>query len=85
MSARAGFSSERAEWLARHILPHEPALRAWLYRRTGPRLEVDDVVQETYAVLAGLADVAHVDHPRAYLFATAHSVILQHIRRSQIV
>jgi RNA polymerase sigma-70 factor (ECF subfamily) len=47
---------QRALWLAEHVLAHEAALRAWLVRRiprgAGPYLEVDDVVQETYAVLA---------------------------------
>ncbi|MBC7168934.1 MAG: RNA polymerase subunit sigma-24, partial [Phenylobacterium sp.] len=49
-------SKERAVWLAQRILPHEPALRAWLSRRTAG-LEVDDIVQETYAILAGLGEV----------------------------
>lgn len=82
---RPGLPEGRADWLARFVIPHEAALRHWLARRTGLRLEVDDVVQETYAVLAGLEDVGHVHNPRAYLFATAHSVILQHVRRAQIV
>jgi len=45
---------ERAIWLARNALPHEPALRAWLARRPLAGLEVDDIVQETYAILAAL-------------------------------
>ncbi len=75
----------RAQWLARHILPHEPELRAWLRPRTHGQLEVDDVVQETYAVLASLDSVAHIHNARAYLFTTARSIILQHIRRTRLV
>lgn len=81
----AACPDERARWLATQVLPHEPALRAWLSRRLGAGLEVDDVVQETYAVLAELPDVAHVREPRAYFFAAARSVVLQHVRRSRIV
>lgn len=83
------FSGKRARWLAEHVLPHEPALRAWLahrlHGRSGAGLEVDDVVQETYAVLARLGDVSHVRNPRAYVFTTAQSVVLQQLRRSRIV
>src|SRR3546814_1338682 len=44
-----------------------------------------DLVQEAYAVLVELPDVAHIREPRAYLFTTARSVVLQHVRRSRIV
>ncbi|WP_293905154.1 RNA polymerase sigma factor [Phenylobacterium sp.] len=76
---------ERSSWLARHILPHEPALRAWLFRRRVDGLETDDVVQETYAVLAALPAVEHIASPKAYAFQTANSVILRHLRRARIV
>lgn len=76
---------QRALWLADHVLPHEPALRAWLGARPVARLEVDDIVQETYAALAAMDDVAHVRSPRAYMFTVAQSVILQHVRRARIV
>lgn len=75
----------RAAWLAEAILPHEPALRHWLARRVPAGLEVEDVVQEAYAILAGLQRVDHVQQPRAYLFATAQSIVLQHLRRAQVV
>lgn len=81
--------SQRVQWLADHVLPHEPALRSWLSRRIrgrlGMGLEIDDVVQETYAVLATLDDVRRVRNPRAYMFSVARSVILQHVRRASIV
>jgi RNA polymerase sigma factor (sigma-70 family) len=78
-------SNERALWLARHILPAEPALRAWLARRPRVGLEIDDIIQETYAVLAGLQHVDHIQSPRTYAFQVAKTVILQALRRSQVV
>lgn len=78
-------SNDRAAWLANHVLPHEPELRAWLGRRKVLQLDVDDIVQEAYAVLASLDSVAHIRDSRAYLFSTAHSVILQDFRRRRIV
>jgi RNA polymerase sigma factor (sigma-70 family) len=78
-------SRERATWLSHQVLPHEPAIRAWLRRRRVDGLETDDIVQETYAVLSGLPSVAHIHSPRAYAFQTAQSVILRHLRRARIV
>jgi RNA polymerase sigma factor (sigma-70 family) len=78
-------SRERSFWLARYIVPHEPALRAWLRRRTNHGLEIDDIVQETYAVLAAAASVNHIETPHAYAFRTARSIVLRHIRRAHIV
>ncbi len=76
---------ERALWLARHVLPHEPMLRAWLQRRVVPGIDVDDVVQETYARLSQIASVEEVRDPRSYMFQAAHSIIASHVRRSRIV
>lgn len=76
---------DRASWLADYILPHEPALRRWLLRNCVEGLETDDVVQETYAVLASLPAVEHIGSPRAYAFQTAQSLVLRHLRRARIV
>ncbi|WP_309627142.1 RNA polymerase sigma factor [Brevundimonas sp.] len=67
------------------ILPHEPALRAWLIRSKVNGLEVDDVVQETYAILIGLDTVEHIRNAKNYLFQTARSVVLRHLRRASVV
>ncbi|SRR5258706_1653304 len=83
--AMTGVSNDRANWLAEHILPSEPRLRAWLARRRVVDLDIDDIVQEAYAVLAELNSVAHIRNPHTYLFSVAHSIILQHVRRMRIV
>ena len=77
-------STELVTWVARQILPHEPALRRWL--RTGfPGVDVDDVVQESYCRLAALADFRRVEDPRRYLFQTARNVVLADLRRARVV
>ncbi|OGN50849.1 MAG: RNA polymerase subunit sigma-24 [Caulobacterales bacterium RIFOXYB1_FULL_67_16] len=81
----AGISRARAEWLGLRIFPHEPALRQWLSRRTLGEIEIDDVVQETYAILAALDSVDHIRNPRTYMFEVAKSVVLQTLRRSRII
>lgn len=79
-------SKQRAIWLGRHILPYEGALRSWLARRPlAPFMEIDDVVQETYAILAALESVEHIRNPRTYMFEVAKSVVLLALRRSHII
>src|SRR3546814_3209048 len=67
------FDRERTRWFFRSILPHEPALRAWLGRCMVPGIDPDDIIQESYAILAGLDRVDSIQHTRAYLFQIARS------------
>jgi RNA polymerase sigma-70 factor (ECF subfamily) len=76
---------ERTRWFLRNILPHEPALRRWLVRRQPIGLDVDDIIQEAYAILADLDGVDDIRQPRAYLFQVARSVITRHVRRARVV
>lgn len=76
---------ERTRWFLRNILPHEPALRSWLMRRYPLGLEVEDIIQEAYAILADLDRVDGILYPRAYLFQVARSVITKHVRRARVV
>lgn len=76
---------ERTRWFMHHILPHEPALRGWLSRRRAPAFDVDDIVQESYAVLAERERLDDILNPRAYLFQVAHSLVIRNIRRARIV
>jgi RNA polymerase sigma factor (sigma-70 family) len=78
-------SDERALWLGRHVLPHEPQLRAWLRRRNLGGLEVEDVIQETYTRLVAAESVAHVHDAKNYAFQVAGSVVIDHLRRMKVV
>lgn len=78
-------SDERALWLSRHVLKHEPALRAWLGHRRIAGLEIDDIVQETYARLIAVESVANIENVKNYMFQTAYSVLVTHVRRSKVV
>ncbi|WP_129778195.1 RNA polymerase sigma factor [Peristeroidobacter soli] len=76
---------ERTRWFLRNILPHEPALRAWLGRKQRSGINVDDIVQEAYTILASQPAYQAIRHPRGYLFQIAHSLVVRHIRRARIV
>lgn len=78
-------SQDRMRWIAHHVLPHEPTLRAWLRRRPVAGLETDDVIQETYVLLSRIATVEHITAPRAYAYQVAQSIVLRHLRRARIV
>ena len=80
-----GVCDERAMWLGRQVLPHEPALRAWLRRRNLGGLEIDDVIQETYTRLFQAESVAHVHDAKSYAFQVAGSVVIDHLRRMKVV
>jgi RNA polymerase sigma factor (sigma-70 family) len=81
----SGISRERALWLSRHVLPHEPALRSWLMAKHVAGLEVDDIVQETYAKLAAIKTVDNIRNPKSYFFQTAYSILITQFRRSRVV
>jgi RNA polymerase sigma factor (sigma-70 family) len=78
-------SDERATWLARNVLPHERALRAWLRARRLNGLEIDDIVQETYTRLIIAPTVDHIRNTKAYTFQTASSVIADCLRKMKVV
>jgi DNA-directed RNA polymerase specialized sigma24 family protein len=66
--------TERGQWIAGHILPWESQVRGW-FRRIVPRgLEVDDVIQEAYAIFSSLADVSRIGSPRAYFYQVVRSL-----------
>ena len=73
-----------AEWFAEHILPLEPKVRAWLRKAGWGREDIEDLIQETYARLAALAE-AEIGHPQAYVFATVRNVAADQLRRKQVV
>lgn len=76
----------RSRWLAQHVLPHEAAIRVrlrYLTRRSDS--DVDDIVQETYAILARLESVETIRNPKGYALQVATSVFLQDIRRKKVV
>jgi RNA polymerase sigma-70 factor (ECF subfamily) len=76
---------DRALWLGRHILPHEPALKAWVSRRDLGGLDPEDIIQESYTRLFTLEGVDHIRSPKSYLFQTAKSIVRDHLRSAAVV
>ena len=77
-------TSQRAQWLAQNVVPHERMLRAWLGRRVY-ELDIDDIIQEMYARLASLDSVDDIRSPRQYAAQTAFSILANQMRRLRVV
>ena len=77
--------AETAQWFAEEIQPHESELRAYLHGKFSPHLDVDDLIQETYARLLQAREQAAVHSPKAYLFATARNAAFDLFRRRKII
>lgn len=77
--------ARRVAWVAAEIMPHEPAVRAWLIRSRLPVDQVDDLIQEAYCRFSALASVDHIALPKAYFFQVARSLLADKIRRSRII
>jgi RNA polymerase sigma-70 factor (ECF subfamily) len=83
-----GAVANRAALLAfvgTQILPHEAGLRHWLTRLGVKTDERDDIIQEVYCRLLRLERFDHIEDPRAYLFHSARSIVLQQVRRNRVV
>lgn len=77
---------ERADWIERHILLHEPSLRRYLASLRLPQgLEIDDIVQESYARLSEVKNVNDIRNAKFYFYQVARSIIFAHVRRAKIV
>lgn len=70
-------------WFSEQVQPHEPVLRAWLLQRYGSRIDIDDIVQESFVRVLRACTTAEVRAPKAFLFATARNLALDQMRRHE--
>jgi len=76
---------DRSIWLARHVLPHEPLLRAKLRAIPVYDLDVEDIIQETYTRMLSVPLLETIRYPKQYALLTARAVIVDHMRQSRVV
>lgn len=72
-------------WFKREILAHEAQLVRYLNRVWPNKDEVADLRQETYARVYEAAAEARPAAPRAFLFTTAHHLMVDRVRHERIV
>ncbi len=75
---------ETARWFADEVQPHESELRAYLRAKFSSHLDIDDLVQETYARLLQAREQTPLRSPKAYLFTTARNAAFDFFRRRKI-
>ena len=73
--------TEQARWFSEHVLPYEPALRAYLHRRFPTLPDHDDLVQETYARMLREKEAGRLTYERAFLFTAARNAAIDLFRR----
>lgn len=78
-------NSEQSQWFNDHLQPHEPMLRGWLQNRFSNRIDVDDIVQESFMRVLKARERSELKSPKAFFFATARNLALDVVRRSKIV
>lgn len=76
--------SESSVWFSKHVQPHEPMLRAWLCKRFGGQVDIDDIVQEAYSRVLQSLLTGPMKSPKAFLFATARNLALDRLRRHEV-
>ena len=76
---------DRSIWLGKHVLPHEPLLRAKLRAIPVYDLDVEDIIQETYTRMLSVPSLESIRYPKQYALLTARAVIVDHIRQSRVV
>lgn len=76
---------ERVSWVALHIIPAEPMVRASLRRAGAEAHEIDDLIQDTYCKFAALASVDHIDRPQAFFMQTAKNLWRDRLRRDKVI
>ncbi len=72
-------------WVARHVVPAEPRVRAALLRAGVSPADADDLIQEAYCRFAAMADVAHIAQPGAYFMTTVKNLRRDALRRAAVV
>jgi RNA polymerase sigma-70 factor (ECF subfamily) len=71
-------------WFDAHVRPHEAMLRAWLAQGFGPRLAIDDVIQEAFLRVFRARTTGELQSPKAFLFATARNLAIDQLRRHHV-
>ncbi|HVZ69380.1 MAG TPA: sigma factor, partial [Rhizomicrobium sp.] len=78
-------ASDLDAWFVREVLPLEAALMQFLRRSWRNRADVDDLCQEVYVRVYEAAKERIPDPARPFVFTTARNLIINRVRREQIV
>jgi RNA polymerase sigma factor (sigma-70 family) len=72
-------------WFIREVLPLEAILMHYLHQNWRNKNDIEDLRQEIYARVCESAQAQIPDKTKSFLFATARNLLIDRIRRSQVV
>lgn len=72
-------------WVARHIIPREGSVRAWLRQSGASREDADDLIQEAYCKISALENFEEIQSPSAYFSQIVRNLLRDFIRRKRVV
>jgi RNA polymerase sigma-70 factor (ECF subfamily) len=73
------------DWFVREVLPLEAALTQFLRHNWRNKSDIADLVQEVYARVYDAARKDMPEQARPFVFATAHNLLVDRVRREKIV
>ncbi len=74
-----------SKWFVREILPLEPQLKSYLRRNWKNTSDLNDLRQEVYVRTFDAAREKIPENPKRFLFMTARNLLINLVRRQQIV
>ena len=72
-------------WFVREVLPLESALMQFLRHNWRNKNDIADLRQEVYVRVFEAAREGIPDHPRQFVFSTARNLLVDHVRREQVI
>ncbi len=72
-------------WFVREVLPLEHALMQFLQHNWRNRSDIADLRQEVYVRVFEAARREFPESPRQFVFSTARNLLIDHVRREQII
>jgi RNA polymerase sigma-70 factor (ECF subfamily) len=73
------------DWFVREVLPLEAMLMHFLHQNWRNKADLEDFRQEIYAQLLEAAETQLPERTKPFVFATARNLLINRVRREQIV
>jgi len=78
-------ASDVNTWFVREVLPLEPVLMQFLQHNWRNKSDIADLRQEVYVRVFEAARKEIPDRPRQFVFSTARNLLIDHVRREQVI
>jgi RNA polymerase sigma-70 factor (ECF subfamily) len=78
-------ASDVNAWFVREVLPLEQALMQFLQHNWRNKSDIADLRQEVYVRVFEAARKEIPERPRQFVFSTARNLLIDHVRREQVI